>query len=563
MDEHLSSQGNTATKMSKVTIAIAMVFSVIFVLCSTALAVQFNSGETYTFTTPSPPSGQVYTYLWSASDGSSTEYSNRIFNWTAPLVDAPKNVTINVTVTASGGCRAGHEMELTVLPRPIGQITIEELLDGSQNNVLLGSTISYTIDITNTGKTTISYLPLIDDYPEKFLKPVSSDPAWKEDNGSSLIWSNLLSAPLAPGQSVKVSVRFHVIDITNLAVINTVRAEGAKNGDGSILGPQKAGYTIAGIGYECPTLGPDTACIGEEITFSGIPGLSSYRWAANDSNGHSVGGFNDSTKADVKWTPPGRGVFEISFNNGLCKQLVTVKQCKFGQISLEKSLDSSPDGVKLGAVASYTVNITNTGQTNVTILPLSDYYPNAFLKPVSSNPQWSTDNGSSLIWSNLLNAPLAPGHSIKVSTSFRAFNITDQSIANLVGLDGAKDDTGAALPSQVASSKINGIKYECQKLGPDTTCDGAVVPLSAHLALPSYQWKALDAQGNSVGSFDDPTKDDVKWTPPGPGTFEISFNNLVCKQTIIVNRCNSGVQVEKLFEEIRITSSLETPSNTP
>ena len=151
-------------------------------------------------------------------------------------------------------------------------------------------------------------------------------------------------------------------------------------------------------------------------------------------------------------------------------------------------------------------------------------------------------------WNNLLSAPLAPGHSIKVSASFRVINITDQPIVNLVRIEGAKDDTGATLPSQEASSTINGIKYECQKLGPDTGCVGIEVPFSAHLVLPSYRWKALDSQGNSVGGFDDPTKADVKWTPPGPGTFEISFNNLVCKQTITVKQCNSSIRINKNCE---------------
>ena len=60
--------------------------------------------------------------------------------------------------------------------------------------------------------------------------------------------------------------------------------------------------------------------------------------------------------------------------------------------------------------------------------------------------------------------------------------------------------------------------------------------------------KALDSQGNSVGGFDDPTKADVKWTPPGSGTFQISFNNLVCKQTITVKQCNSSIRINKNCE---------------
>ncbi len=219
-----------------------------------------------------------------------------------------------------------------------------------------------------------------------------------------------------------------------------------------------------------------------------------------------------------------------------------------GQISLEKAFDGDLNNVKLGDIVSYTININNTGQTNVTLLPFVDNYPNAFLKPVSSNPQWNLDSGSTLSWNNLLSAPFAPGHSIKVSVVFRVINITNQQISNLARVDGGKDETGATLPFQEAISIINGVTYECQALGPDTGCVGEKVSFSAHLDLPSYRWKALDSQGNSVGGFDDPTKANVNWTAPGPGTFEISFNNLICKQTITVKQCNSNIQINKNCE---------------
>ena len=62
------------------------------------------------------------------------------------------------------------------------------------------------------------------------------------------------------------------------------------------------------------------------------------------------------------------------------------------------------------------------------------------------------------------------------------------------------------------------------------------------------EWSALDSQGNSVGGFDDPTKANVNWTPHSPGTFEISFNNLICRQTITVKQCNSKIEINKNCE---------------
>ena len=139
---------------------------------------QVFSGKSYSYQVPPPPEGRTYEYLWSASDGTSNSYTNRVFVWTPPDVTAPKEVTINVTVTCitCDGCTASNEIKLMVNPRPIGQISLEKLFDGDPNNVKLGDTVGYTINITNTGQTNVTFLPLVDNYPKEFLKPVSSNP---------------------------------------------------------------------------------------------------------------------------------------------------------------------------------------------------------------------------------------------------------------------------------------------------------------------------------------------------------------------------------------------------
>lgn len=165
MNKQHSCKKKIGRAKSKVIVAGAIAFLLLLIWCYSAVAIQFYAGDTYILKTQPPPSGQSYIYKWSVSDGSSTDYTNRIFNWTAPIVDAPKNVTVNVTVTALRGCTAAHEIELTIFPRPIGQISLEKSFEGSQNDVKLGAIIGYTINITNTGQTNVVYLPLADDYP--------------------------------------------------------------------------------------------------------------------------------------------------------------------------------------------------------------------------------------------------------------------------------------------------------------------------------------------------------------------------------------------------------------
>ena len=354
---------------------------------------QVFSGKSYSYQVPLQTDGRTCEYLWSASDGTSNSYTNRVFVWTPPVVTTPEEVTIKVIVTCiESGCIASNGIKLMVNPRPIGQISLEKLFDGDKDNVKLGDTVGYTFNIINTGQTNVTYLPLVDNYPKEFLKPVSSNPQWNLDSGSSVVWNNLLSAPLGPGNSIKVSASFRVIDITDQPVINQARIDGAKDDSGATLPVQEASSTINGIKYECQNLGPDTGCVGVEVPFSAHLDLSSYQWKALDTQGNPAGRFDDPTKADVKWTPLGPGTFEISFNNLVCKQTITVKQCN-SNIRINKNCEyKSP--VRVGDTVTYVYDVTNTGE-----LPLKDV-------KVTDIPDWgpgctpeyvSGDNGNSIL----------------------------------------------------------------------------------------------------------------------------------------------------------------------
>ena len=376
-------------------VVVAVVFLLLIIYPVSLAQIDYHvfSGKSYSYQVPPPPDGRTYEYFWNASAGTSSSYTSRIFVWMPPEVPAPEEVTIKVTVTClETGCLASNGIKLMVNPRPISQISLEKLFDGDKNNVKLGDTVGYTINITNTGQTNVTSLPLVDNYPREFLKPVSSNPQWNMDRGSTDVWNNLLSAPLAPGRSIKVSASFRVFNITDQPVSNLVRVQGAKDDTGATLPSQEASSIINGIKFECLKLGPDKACDGVEVPFSAHLDLPSYRWKALDSQGNSVGGFDDPTKADVKWTPPGSGTFEISFNNLVCKQTITVKQCN-SSIRINKNCEhKSP--VRVGDTVTYVYNVTNTGE-----LPLKDV-------KVTDVPDWGPgctpeyvrgDNGDNIL----------------------------------------------------------------------------------------------------------------------------------------------------------------------
>lgn len=382
----------TGRRLALVIAAVVFLLLVVYPISLAQTDNQVFSGKSYSYQVPLPTDGRTYEYLWSASAGTSASYTNRVFVWKPPEVTAPEEVTINITINCiETGCIASNGIRLMVNPRPPGQISMKKLFDGDNNNVRIGDTVGYTINITNTGQTNVTFLPLSDNYPNAFLKPVSSNPQWNLDSGSTLSWDNLLVAPLAPGHSIKVSASFRVFNITDQQVVNLVRVEGAKDEVAASMPTQEASSTINGIKFECQKLGPDASCVGVQVPFSAHLALPSYEWKALDSQGNSVGGFDDPTKADVKWTPAGPGTFEISFNNLVCKQTITVKQCN-SSIRIHKNCDHKV--ARVGDTVTYIYNVTNTGE-----LPLKDVL-------VTDVPDWGPgctpkyaggDNGNNIL----------------------------------------------------------------------------------------------------------------------------------------------------------------------
>ena len=97
------------------------------------------------------------------------------------------------------------------------------------NELVAGDPISFTIVITNTGKTWLSVVPLKDTYDTTYLTYVDADPA-SDDNtdDGEIVWSDLtlrFGDDLAPGESFTVVTHFtarqHTQDADNHETINT------------------------------------------------------------------------------------------------------------------------------------------------------------------------------------------------------------------------------------------------------------------------------------------------------------------------------------------------------
>ncbi len=116
-----------------------------------------RSGSMHNLTAETTQGGK-FLYQWTASDGSPTTSTDRIFHWTAPIVESPREVLISLMVSPPiEGCKEIIELNLLVLPY-VAALTIAET--SSVATASVGNIITYTFNVLNTGNVTLSSLTL-------------------------------------------------------------------------------------------------------------------------------------------------------------------------------------------------------------------------------------------------------------------------------------------------------------------------------------------------------------------------------------------------------------------
>jgi len=94
------------------------------------------------------------------------------------------------------------------------------------------------------------------------------------------------------------------------------------------------------------------------------------------------------------------------------------------EFELSKTLNT-PSPVRIGELMSFTIRITNTGETIITTLPLIDRYSNAYLDYVSASPTPDNPTLGELVWNDLtassptgFGADLNPGENFEIVVEF-------------------------------------------------------------------------------------------------------------------------------------------------
>ncbi|MDP2401765.1 MAG: DUF11 domain-containing protein, partial [Actinomycetota bacterium] len=104
-------------------------------------------------------------------------------------------------------------------------LSVRKIFSGTTRDVYqTGTPISFDIGIENTGDTTITHLPLIDEFDPAMLQFVSATPPVDSVTASTVGWTDLTSSlgDLAPGQTATVTVTFTAVGVgetVNTAVV--------------------------------------------------------------------------------------------------------------------------------------------------------------------------------------------------------------------------------------------------------------------------------------------------------------------------------------------------------
>jgi hypothetical protein len=136
---------------------------------------------------------------------------------------------------------------------------------------------------------------------------------------------------------------------------------------------------------------------------------------------------------------------------------VTIIPAPTPLVEVVKTLDLSGDAadgiVTVGQDLTFTIQVRNTGNVTLTVVPLTDTYHTAYLTYLSAAPSPDTETPGALGWDDLTGpGELAPQGTISVTVTFRAVASTNllpnQQTINIARVEGATDGNTVAPPAE-------------------------------------------------------------------------------------------------------------------
>ncbi len=402
--------------------------------------------------------------------------------------------------------------------------------------IVVGENVTYRIVITNTGDTALTVVPLTDTYDASKLSFVSASVSGYTTGSGSISWSDLTgSGSLAPGGTTTVDVTLQAIASTGgTDTVNTATASGVTDENNETLDTQSDTASVK-ITRPCvdvsKTLAGDTTVpVGSTATYTitvsncgdtvltTVPVDDSFPTAYldystasitpssvnesggtihwNDVTGSGNLGVGDSLSFTVTFVATASSnpdhltntatVSGATDENGdhpddasdSDNTLVTTNP----RVAVSKVLVTSPP-VLVGDTVQFRITVTNTGDTALTVVPLSDTYDASKLSFVSASPSPDSSSSGTLTWNDLSGSGnLAPGSSVDVVLTFTALASTSPgTTTNTATVSGARDANNDPVP---------------------TATDDADVRILTPASLGDLVW--LDTNGNGVQDAGEP-----------------------------------------------------------
>ncbi|MBC7251856.1 MAG: DUF11 domain-containing protein [Anaerolineae bacterium] len=201
------------------------------------------------------------------------------FTALASTGEEPGGVTVN-TATSSGAVDDnGHTLTDQTASDDVAIVAADFTLNKvltSDSPAVIGDTVSFSVEIVNTGETALIEIPLEDTYDPTYLGYVSAspEPDSVDETAGTLGWDNLVSSgSLAPGESIVVTLNFTALASTGEGVTtNTATVSGATDEYEQELPDQTDSADVAittppviGLSKERTTASP--VLVGEAVSF--------------------------------------------------------------------------------------------------------------------------------------------------------------------------------------------------------------------------------------------------------------------------------------------------------
>lgn len=391
------------------------------------------------------------------------------------------------------------------ISNPSIAITKERLLPEPPDGIAtVGETVQFSIVVTNTGDTVLNTVPLTDTYDTTYLAFQSASPAPDDTTDDGVLnWANV--GPLNPGESTTVIVTFQAKASTwngseHVKTHNYAEVS-ATDENGDTVGPKEDTAWVK-ITHPAVTIskvrqGDAYAPINGQVTYTifitntgdtvlnTVPVVDTfptdYLNYHSDTSGQTPS--VDESAGTVTWADvTGSGslgvgeslsfdvVFQVTASsnpdtitntacvesaedaNGdhpdnVCDDDNTVITTNPSLTITKERLTDSP--VLVGDTVQFRITITNTGDTAVTVLPLTDSFDEAHLAFVSATPSPDSAVRGTLTWNDLTGGgDLAPGASIQVDLTFNALSSTTGSgpTVDTATVSGAEDEHGDTVP---------------------------------------------------------------------------------------------------------------------